>query len=137
MRSRGLFDFAFVRTVKHACATAAHGSRVGSMGKSFRATFEGGRPAWRRPAYLEETSGAEGQPTAPSEALCAEKLRRLHQELIGELRDALLDGNKNLLNRLIIKVRETEDTVAAQALQKLGDRYEYDVLTRLLEASPS
>ena len=81
----------------------------------------------------EETSGAEVQPPAAAEALCAEKLRRLPQELLGELRDAILDGNKNLLNRLIVKVRETQDTVAAQALQELADRYEYDVLTRLLE----
>jgi CheY-like chemotaxis protein len=86
----------------------------------------------------EETSDAEGQPPAAAEALCPEKLRRLPQDLIAELRDAVLDGNKNLLNRLIVKVRETEDTVAAQALQGLADRYEYDVLTRLLEeARPS
>jgi CheY-like chemotaxis protein len=81
----------------------------------------------------EEMSDAEGRAHAAAEVLGAEKLRRLPQELTGELRDAILDGNKNLLNRLIVKVRETQDTVAAQALQELADRYEYDVLTRLLE----
>jgi len=79
-----------------------------------------------------ETSDAEGQLPAPSGILGAEKLRQLPQELLRELGDAILDGNKNLLDRLILKVRET-DTVAAQALQELGDRYEYDFLTRLLE----
>jgi PAS domain S-box-containing protein len=81
----------------------------------------------------EETSDAEGQPAAAAEALSAEKLRQLPLELIRELRGAILDGNKSLLDRLIIKVRETEDAVAAQALQELADRYAYDVLTRLLE----
>jgi CheY-like chemotaxis protein/nitrogen-specific signal transduction histidine kinase len=81
----------------------------------------------------EEMSDADGRAHAAAELLGAEKLRHLPQELVRDPRDAILDGNKNLQNRLIAKVRETEDTVAAQALQELADRYEYDVLTRLLE----
>jgi hypothetical protein len=44
-----------------------------------------------------------------------------------------LSGNKRLLDKLLLKVRETEDAGSAQALQALADKYEYDVLTRLLE----
>ncbi len=44
-----------------------------------------------------------------------------------------MSGNKRLLDELILKVHETEDTVSADALQLLADKYEYDALTRLLE----
>ena len=42
-------------------------------------------------------------------------------ELVEELHAASLSGDKRLLDKLILRVRETEDTVA-QALQDLADR---------------
>ncbi len=77
-------------------------------------------------------SDAEGQPPGGAAALSAERLGQLPRELIEELRNATLGGNKRLLDKLILKVRETEDTTAHD-LQELADKYEYDTLTRLLE----
>ena len=65
--------------------------------------------------------------------MSAERLGQLPRELIEELRNATLNGNKKLLDKLILKVRETGDAESAHALQELADKYEYDALTRLLE----
>jgi PAS domain S-box-containing protein len=81
----------------------------------------------------EEMSGAEGQPFIGVAALSAEKLGQLPRELIDKLLNATLNGNKKLLDQLILKVRETKDAEFAQALQELADKYEYDALTRWLE----
>jgi PAS domain S-box-containing protein len=81
----------------------------------------------------EETSEAEDQPAAGTPALSTEKLMHLPRELIQEIRIAVLAGNKGLLDELILKVAESGDAESAHALQELADRYEYDVLTRLLE----
>jgi hypothetical protein len=51
-----------------------------------------------------------------------------------EMREATLTGNKKRLDQLILKVTETAAAESAHALQQLADRYEYDGLTRLLEA---
>jgi CheY-like chemotaxis protein len=83
----------------------------------------------------EETSGAEGQPVAGAAALSADKLDQLPRELIEEIRDATLTGDKKLLDKLIVKVREAGDGESAHALQELADKYEYDTLMRLLEES--
>jgi two-component system sensor histidine kinase/response regulator len=85
-------------------------------------------------AYDYEDSGeAGGQPPDAAAVLTLAKLAQLPKELIGELREATLSGNKKLLDRLISSVRETEDAGFAHALQELADKYEYDTLTRLLE----
>jgi PAS domain S-box-containing protein len=85
-------------------------------------------------AYAYEgTSEAEGQPVAGVAPLTAERLGQLPRELVEELRDATLSGNKRLLDKLILKVPETGNAESAHALQELADRYEYDALTRLLE----
>jgi hypothetical protein len=57
----------------------------------------------------------------------------LPRELIEELLKATLSGNKNLMDKLILQVRETGDAESAHALQELADNYEYDALTGLLE----
>jgi PAS domain S-box-containing protein len=80
----------------------------------------------------EETSGAEDELPAGIAAVSAERLRRLPLELIENLRDATLTGNKRLLNTLIVKVGATTDPGAAHGLQELADKYEYDTLTGLL-----
>jgi len=79
------------------------------------------------PYDYEETNGAAA--AVPGAAT----LGRLPPELVEEIRDATLAGDKSLLDKLIAKVRETGDAASAQALQELADRYEYDALTRLLE----
>jgi len=81
----------------------------------------------------EEMNGAEGQPLAETTALSAEQLGQLPRQLIEELRNATLNGNKKRLDQLILEVRETEAARFAQALQALADKYEYDALTHLLE----
>jgi PAS domain S-box-containing protein len=81
----------------------------------------------------EETRETEIQPVARTAALSAEGLRQLPWELVEELRNATLSGNKKLLDRLILKVPETGNAESAHALQELADGYEYDALTRLLE----
>ncbi len=86
-------------------------------------------------SYDYEASSAEGQPCAGAERLIAENLGQLSRTLIAELRNATLDGNKKLLDRLILTVRETEDAETAHALQELADKYDYDALTRLLEGA--
>jgi PAS domain S-box-containing protein len=81
----------------------------------------------------EEVSGSETEPVARVSALSAERLRQLPEELIEELRNATLSGNKNLMDKLILKVRETGQAESAHALQELADNYEYDSLTNSLE----
>jgi PAS domain S-box-containing protein len=65
----------------------------------------------------------------------AELLKKLPPDLVEQLREATLSGNKKLLDELIVKVSETVDPESAHSLQALADRYEYDALTRLLEES--
>ncbi len=80
-----------------------------------------------------EMSGNDDEPAAGLAALSAETLGQLPPELIEELQNATLSGNKKLLDKLIVKVRETGNAESAHALQRLGDNYEYDALSRLLE----
>jgi PAS domain S-box-containing protein len=81
----------------------------------------------------EEVAGTEDQPIAGAAAFSAESLGQLPLVLVGELRDATLNGDKALLNKLVRKVREIAGAETAQGLQALADRYEYDALTQLLE----
>lgn len=83
--------------------------------------------------YEEPNQPPEGQPLTAVAALSTAGLGQLPREVLGELRDATLDGNKKLLDRLILKVGETEDAGVAKALQELADKYEYDALARVLE----
>jgi CheY-like chemotaxis protein len=81
----------------------------------------------------EDASVSEAEPIAGLKALGANWRGKLPRELVEELRNATLSGNKKLLNTLILKVDGAEDAKFAQALQALADKYEYDALTRLLE----
>jgi PAS domain S-box-containing protein len=83
----------------------------------------------------EEISEAEEQPDYSAGPLIAERLGKLPQDLIEQLRDATLNGNKKLLDKLIVTVRETGDADSAQVLQHLAGNYQYDALTRLLHTS--
>jgi CheY-like chemotaxis protein len=68
-----------------------------------------------------------------SATLSAEKLGRLPEPLLEELRVAVRAGKKKILDKLILDVGATGDTETAGALQALADHYQYDALTRLLE----
>jgi PAS domain S-box-containing protein len=81
----------------------------------------------------EETSDAEGRPITWVAALSAERLGQLPRKLLEELRNATLNGDKRLLDKLICKVRDTADAESGKALQQLADEYKYDALTRLLD----
>jgi CheY-like chemotaxis protein len=81
----------------------------------------------------EEMSLAEGQSGNPAATLSADKLGQLPRRLIDEILNATMTGDKKLLDRSIMQVREAGDAESAHALQALADRYEYDALTRLLE----
>jgi CheY-like chemotaxis protein len=78
--------------------------------------------------YEEVRSGAETLP------LSVEKLGQLPRNVLEELRDATASGNKKLLDKLIIQVREKSgDAGSAHTLRELADKYDYDALTHLLE----
>ncbi len=83
----------------------------------------------------EETSQGVESVVALASALGPELLTELPAELISQLHDAVLNGDKDRLDQLIQKVGE-QDSRAARALKELADNYEYDALTRLLEETP-
>jgi CheY-like chemotaxis protein len=66
-------------------------------------------------------------------ALSTASLAQLPLSLAEELRNATADGNKRLLDQLILQVRDSAAAPSANALQALADNYDYDALTRLLE----
>jgi hypothetical protein len=83
--------------------------------------------------YEEITANASGQ-LAGTPAWNPQSLAGLSRKLVEELRDATVSGNKKLLDKLILEVRETSgDADSALALRDLADRYDYDTLTRVLE----
>jgi len=84
-------------------------------------------------AYDYEELSENDQLAAGISILNSESLRRLPRELIVDIRNATLSGNKKLLDQLILKVPENGDVESARALQALANKYDYDALTRLLE----
>jgi PAS domain S-box-containing protein len=83
----------------------------------------------------EAMSAGEGEPGAGPAVLSAGGLAKVPLGLVEELRNATLNGNKKLLDDLILRVRQADDAGCAKTLQELADNYEYDALTRLLEAA--
>jgi PAS domain S-box-containing protein len=83
----------------------------------------------------EEADETGDESAAGGDAAVAEKLGLLPLETVEELRRAVLNGNRKLLAKLILKVRESAGAETADGLQRLADKYEYDTLTRLLEGA--
>jgi len=83
--------------------------------------------------YLFEEDEAPGvdERDACEQVANAEMYRNLPGELIAELREAVGNGEKDHLDRLIGKVAEL-DRPAARFLSQLADSYDYDALTNLL-----
>jgi signal transduction histidine kinase/DNA-binding NarL/FixJ family response regulator len=71
---------------------------------------------------------------AVESAVGVELLTQLPGELIDQLHDAVLDGDKDCLDGLIQRVGE-HNTRASRVLKDLADKYEYDALTRLLKGA--
>jgi two-component system sensor histidine kinase/response regulator len=85
--------------------------------------------------YEEENGDDQDRPQADGEELTTERLGLLPQELLNKLRNATLGGDKKGLDRLILEVSESVNIGIAQVLQELADNYDYDALTRLLDAA--
>jgi PAS domain S-box-containing protein len=81
----------------------------------------------------EEVKEPEAQPSTAAVELNADALRQVPRELIEELRNATLGGNKRRLDKLILQVAGTEGSAVAGALKEAADKYQYDTLTLLLE----
>lgn len=79
---------------------------------------------------MNETA-REAENGTPS--LSSKQLGGLPAHLLEELRAATLNGDKRLLDRLIVKVSESGETGCGRGLRELVDKYEYDALTQLLE----
>jgi len=83
----------------------------------------------------EEALRGVGPVVAPPSASSAELLAALPRELLDQLRDGVLTGDKSALDQLIQRVGE-HDAQVAGVLQKLADNYEYETLIRLLRKIP-
>jgi DNA-binding response OmpR family regulator len=81
----------------------------------------------------EEAAETTGESSPGATPWNAERLGELPLDLVEDLRNATVTGNKRLLDKLIVKVRQTNDGASADALQQLANGYEYDALTGLLE----
>jgi signal transduction histidine kinase/DNA-binding response OmpR family regulator len=87
--------------------------------------------------YDEETNQGQTKTSASraQTGLTSEQLAELPAHLRGQLLDATLNGNKRLLNSLILQIREAGRNQTAVFLQELADTYEYKKLIKLLETS--
>jgi PAS domain S-box-containing protein len=78
--------------------------------------------------YAEEEPS---QPAAASPAPLERELLELPLELIAELQQTIVDGDKYRLDELIRAIEE-QDPGTASSLQELADRYDYDALAHVL-----
>jgi CheY-like chemotaxis protein len=85
--------------------------------------------------YEDEPSGKESGKTASAipGAASAEQAIEVPADLIPRMREAIADGDKALLDRLILTTEERGNGASARALQRLADHYNYERLTELLE----
>ena len=80
-----------------------------------------------------EAGCAQINPAAFGSApLIPELFKELPAAFIGEMRTAILDGDKSHLDVLIQTIGE-RDVQSARAAQQLADNYEHDALIHLLE----
>ena len=83
--------------------------------------------------YAEVETSQSPKPAGPPPAPPGPKPPfELPSELVAELQQAILDGDKYRLDELIQKVGE-QAPQSAHSLQELADQYEYDALADLLE----
>jgi two-component system sensor histidine kinase/response regulator len=83
--------------------------------------------------YEENTPSEKAEPGAADPVGFDPKLlRKLPADLISQLRDATLNGDKALLDKLILGISKSGDPLSARGLQELADTYQYDKLIDLL-----
>jgi PAS domain S-box-containing protein len=85
--------------------------------------------------YEEKSRADEEGLQVDGGALSAESLGLLPLELLNKLRNATLGGDKKGLDHSILEISESVDVRIAQVLQGLANNYDYDALTRLLDAA--
>lgn len=85
--------------------------------------------------YEYETAAGVPEASKGSSGLSREALRRVPEELVEGLRNATLNGSKNLMDKLIQQMEQAGHGETARALQELADNYDYDTLIQSLEAA--
>jgi response regulator RpfG family c-di-GMP phosphodiesterase len=87
--------------------------------------------------YEDEVSLREMDPAdaREQEALSLAKLRALPEDLVRQIRQATLCGDKARLDELILMTEERTDQETVRALQELANDYQYDKLIQLLESA--
>jgi CheY-like chemotaxis protein/anti-sigma regulatory factor (Ser/Thr protein kinase) len=83
----------------------------------------------------EKSKNDENEFQADSETVSAERLGLVPLELLKKLSNAIQGGDKKGLDRSILEISETVDRDIAQVLQGLANSYDYDALTRLVDAA--
>ena len=85
--------------------------------------------------YEKMSQDHEDWPLVGVETLGVERLGLLPLEMLNQLGNATLGGDKKSLDHLILEISKTLDVGVAQALQELANNYDYDALTKLLDAA--
>jgi CheY-like chemotaxis protein len=86
-------------------------------------------------AYVYADQATEPKIDATDDAvpsLTSAALETLPVEWAHDMRRAIFNGEKDLVNELIARIPQ-RDAEFARGLQRLADRYEYDALTQLLD----
>jgi PAS domain S-box-containing protein len=88
--------------------------------------------------YEQETTGEDAGKEDLSAALAEQgpdlnHLKDLPADLVGQLAEAALNGQKAAISQLLPMVEERIGEQSARALQQLADEYQYDKLMQLLE----
>jgi PAS domain S-box-containing protein len=85
--------------------------------------------------YQAETADnpREAQDDAVLTPLTPEQMRHIPAEIIEQLHDATISGDKARLDDLILTIKDRGATQSAVALQELANSYEYDRLIDLLD----
>ena len=74
-----------------------------------------------------------GDHGAPSQARISEPPRPLPADFAARMGEAIVHGDKALLDKLILTIEESGDISTARELRDQADRYEYDRLKEWLE----
>jgi PAS domain S-box-containing protein len=83
----------------------------------------------------EKSKNDENKFQADGETVSAERIGLVPLELLRKVSYAIQGGDKKGLDRLILEISETVDRDIAQVLQGLANSYDYDALTRLVDAA--
>jgi PAS domain S-box-containing protein len=85
--------------------------------------------------YEQKTIARQTGDDAAPAALGPEQLAELPLDLIHQLREATLNGDKALLNELILLIGEQGGQQSAQSLRELANAYRYEKIIELLDTA--